>query len=103
MNLLGFEAHPGVDDSGDVFLASHKQVFKLSMSTGLLSVFAGDGVAGDQGHGDGGGLSVASPIGTDKSTIFIDSPFFHGLIISTRFHQRQRTAIVASIRLTNSL
>jgi hypothetical protein len=59
MNLLGFEAHPGVDDSGDVFLASHKQVFKLSMSTGLLSVFAGDGVAGDQGHGDGGPASEA--------------------------------------------
>lgn len=59
MNLQGFEAHPAVDAAGDVYIASPKQVFKLSVSTGLLSVFAGDGVAGDQGYGDGGPASEA--------------------------------------------
>lgn len=59
MNLQGFEAHPAIDSAGNVFLASHTQVFKLNPNTGLLSVFAGDGVAGDVGHGDGGQASAA--------------------------------------------
>jgi sugar lactone lactonase YvrE len=59
MNLQGLEAHPAIDAAGDVYIASSKQVFTLSVSTGLLSVFAGDGVAGDQGYGDGGPASQA--------------------------------------------
>ena len=94
MNLIDSRAI-AVSDSGDLFIAYPNQVFKVDLTTGLLTVFAGTGVAGFSGDGgpalnarfwDIWGLAVA-PGG--------------GLLISDQVNERIRYIAPASINLTN--
>ncbi len=119
VNLANVHAYTAVDDAGRLFFAHGNQVFKVDLTTGQLSLFAGAASSGFSGDGGpaldarfhsigglalapGGGLLISDTVNQRVRYIAPDSIHLVGDAGLTEFHLPWVSALSGDLTVSNN-